>query len=114
MTVFLPTFAMNATRSLTLTQRLLDVFTTLLIKLFIFLQDLLYKGKHWHSSCFSCTMCKNSVVDKPFGSNSDSIYCGPCYDSNFGSKCSACAEVLKIGKTGLVRLMLGKDLFSQA
>ena len=34
-------------------------------------QDLSYKEKHWHESCFRCTKCGSSLVDKQFGSKAD-------------------------------------------
>ena len=43
-------------------------------------KDLSYKDKHWHEHCFLCSMCKMSLVDKPFGSKNDRIFCANCYD----------------------------------
>ena len=31
--------------------------------------------------------CRGSLVDKQFGSKADRIYCGPCYDAQFASRC---------------------------
>merc|ERR1711963_862303 len=31
-------------------------------------KDLSYKKKHWHESCFKCSKCKTSLVDKQIGS----------------------------------------------
>lgn len=47
----------------------------------IYFQDLSYKDKHWHEACFLCNLCRISLVDKQFGSKTDKIYCGNCYDS---------------------------------
>ena len=60
-------------------------------------QDLSYAGKHWHSSCFICTKCKTSVLDKQFGSKADQIYCGPCHEDLFGSRCTGCGENFRAG-----------------
>ena len=62
-----------------------------------FQQDLSYKEKHWHESCFQCSKCRTSLVDKQFGSKADRIYCGPCYDAQFASRCDACGDVFKAG-----------------
>lgn len=64
----------------------------------LFLQDLSYKDKHWHEACFLCNMCRISLVDKQFGSKSDKIYCGNCYDSQFASRCDGCGEVFRAGE----------------
>ena len=34
-------------------------------------KDLSYKEKHWHESCFKCSKCATSLVDKQFGSKAD-------------------------------------------
>jgi hypothetical protein len=60
-------------------------------------KDLSYKEKHWHETCFLCNKCKVSLVDKPFGSKSERIYCGDCYDEQFASRCDGCNEIFKAG-----------------
>ncbi|EEB12480.1 limpet, putative [Pediculus humanus corporis] len=53
-------------------------------------KDLSYKDKHWHEACFLCNKCRVSLVDKQFGSKSEKIYCGGCYDAQFASRCDGC------------------------
>jgi len=60
-------------------------------------KDLSYKEKHWHESCFLCHKCRTSLVDKQFGSKADRIYCGPCYDAQFATRCDGCGDVFKAG-----------------
>jgi len=60
-------------------------------------KDLSYKEKHWHESCFLCSKCRNSLVDKQFGSKADRIYCGQCYDAQFAARCDGCRDVFKAG-----------------
>lgn len=60
-------------------------------------KDLSYKELHWHEACFLCKLCRISLVDKQFGSKSDKIYCGNCYDSQFASRCDGCGEVFRAG-----------------
>ncbi|XP_023240313.1 prickle planar cell polarity protein 3-A-like isoform X1 [Centruroides sculpturatus] len=60
-------------------------------------KDLSYKEKHWHESCFLCNKCQMSLVDKPFGSKSEKVYCANCYDNSFASRCDACNEVFRAG-----------------
>ena len=37
-----------------------------------------FDGCHWHSSCFCCTVCSISLVDKGFISEEDHILCSDC------------------------------------
>ena len=60
-------------------------------------QDLSYKEKHWHEACFVCAKCRASLVDKQFGSKADRIYCGPCYDAQFATRCDGCGDVFRAG-----------------
>ncbi len=62
------------------------------------LQDLSYKDKHWHEKCFFCSQCKSALIDKPFGSKNDHLYCGDCYNHNFASRCDRCGQTFKAGK----------------
>ena len=62
------------------------------------LQDLSYKEKHWHEACFVCAKCRASLVDKQFGSKADRIYCGPCYDAQFATRCDGCGDVFRAGE----------------
>ncbi|XP_074604751.1 four and a half LIM domains protein limpet isoform X2 [Brevipalpus obovatus] len=60
-------------------------------------KDLSYKDRHWHEACFKCNKCKDSLVDKPFGSKADRVYCGECYDAAFASRCDGCNKPFKAG-----------------
>lgn len=44
-------------------------------------------------------MCRISLVDKQFGSKTDKIYCGNCYDAEFASRCDGCGEVFRAGES---------------
>jgi len=60
-------------------------------------KDLSYKDKHWHEKCFLCSKCSVSLVDKQFGSKMEKIYCGPCYDAQFATRCDGCSEIFRAG-----------------
>ncbi|XP_064489395.1 prickle planar cell polarity protein 3-A-like isoform X3 [Ornithodoros turicata] len=60
-------------------------------------KDLSYKEKHWHESCFLCNKCRVSLVDKPFGSKAERVYCANCYDAAFASRCDGCSDVFRAG-----------------
>ncbi|VDM21621.1 unnamed protein product [Wuchereria bancrofti] len=55
------------------------------------------RDKHWHEDCFLCNMCKISLVDKPFGSKNDRIFCSNCYDQAFATRCDGCGEIFRAG-----------------
>lgn len=38
-----------------------------------------------------------SLVDKPFGSKNDRIFCSNCYDQAFATRCSQCNEIFRAG-----------------
>ncbi|XP_057366891.1 prickle planar cell polarity protein 3-B-like isoform X2 [Daphnia carinata] len=60
-------------------------------------KDLSYKDRHWHEACFLCNKCRLSLVDKQFGSKADKIFCGPCYDSMYATRCDGCGEIFRAG-----------------
>lgn len=67
-------------------------------KIGINFKDLSYKGRHWHEQCFQCTDCGKSLLQQTFGTKDDRIYCGKCFDSNFGSRCVRCELVIPTGQ----------------
>ena len=40
-----------------------------------------------------------SLVDKQFGSKAENIYCGPCYDAQFATRCDGCGEIFRAGQS---------------
>merc|ERR1719391_536724 len=75
----------------------LPTIVTSAARLLVDSKDLSYKEKHWHESCFLCNKCRCSLVDKQFGSKADRIYCGPCYDAQFATRCDGCGDVFRAG-----------------
>jgi hypothetical protein len=43
-------------------------------------------------------MCKNPLVDKPFGCKNDQLFCGECYNQQFASRCDKCHQIFKPGR----------------
>ncbi|XP_055888823.1 prickle planar cell polarity protein 3-A-like isoform X2 [Biomphalaria glabrata] len=60
-------------------------------------KDLSYKDRHWHEFCFKCCGCQKSLVDQPFASKNDKIYCSDCHDNNFAARCDGCGEPFRGG-----------------
>ena len=60
-------------------------------------RDLSYKERHWHDSCFLCQQCQQSLIDKPFGSKGDKVYCADCYDNSFATRCDGCKNPFRAG-----------------
>lgn len=61
-------------------------------------RDLSYKERHWHDTCFLCHQCQQSLIDKPFGSKGDKVYCADCYDSTFATRCDGCKNPFRAGE----------------
>lgn len=60
-------------------------------------KDLSYKDRHWHEKCFKCTDCKTSLVDRPFATKEDRLFCSECHDNNFASRCDGCGNIFRAG-----------------
>jgi len=57
---------------------------------------LVYRGEHYHSDCFVCTHCSQSLSGQLVHTqkNEDVPYCGPCYDELFSKRCTACKNII--------------------
>ncbi|ESN90665.1 hypothetical protein HELRODRAFT_71169, partial [Helobdella robusta] len=60
-------------------------------------KDLSYKDAHWHEKCFKCCDCHLSLVEKPFATTNNKLYCADCHDNNFAAKCDQCGKAFKSG-----------------
>jgi len=61
------------------------------------LQDLSYKELHWHEKCFQCSDCQASLVDRPFATQNNRLYCADCHDNNFAPRCDQCGHIFRAG-----------------
>ena len=57
-----------------------------------------------------CNKCRLSLVDKQFGSKADKIFCGPCYDSMYATRCDGCGEIFRAGKKKKTFYLIEKRL----
>jgi len=60
-------------------------------------KDLSFKDRHWHEKCFECFECHTSLVDRPFATKDESLFCSDCYDNKFAARCDGCTKVFKAG-----------------
>lgn len=76
-------------------------------------RDLSYKERHWHDSCFLCAKCQQSLIDKPFGSKEDKVYCADCYETAFATRCDGCKNPFRAGECwARARLRAKGEFFS--
>jgi len=47
----------------------------------------------WHPSCFSCSICKELLVDLIYFHREGRLYCGRHHAETLKPRCSACDEV---------------------
>eukprot|EP00090_Calanus_glacialis_P039535 TRINITY_DN6882_c0_g1_i4.p1 TRINITY_DN6882_c0_g1~~TRINITY_DN6882_c0_g1_i4.p1 ORF type:complete len:478 (-),score=147.06 TRINITY_DN6882_c0_g1_i4:159-1592(-) len=70
-------------------------------------------GGFYHPDCFTCVVCKESLVGVPFSLDDDKLaYCSEDYKKKHAVQCSACSQpiVPKRGETSAARLRaLGRD-----
>jgi len=70
-------------------------------------------GGFYHPDCFSCVVCKESLVGVPFSLDDDKlVYCSEDYKKKHAAQCSACRQpiVPAKGETSAPRLRaLGRD-----
>lgn len=52
-------------------------------------------GKRFHIKCFICNHCKKPLGDAPYAEHSGQVYCLTDHANLFGSKCTACGELVK-------------------
>ncbi|XP_017768153.1 PREDICTED: actin-binding LIM protein 3-like isoform X3 [Nicrophorus vespilloides] len=62
------------------------------------------QDKYFHTECFKCTICNNSLAQGGFFSKDGAYYCTADYQKNFGSKCATCGDYVE----GEVVSALGK------
>ena len=53
-----------------------------------------YKGQQFHEGCFVCFTCSNPIGTKSFIPKENRIYCVPCYEDQFATKCTRCVKVI--------------------
>lgn len=58
--------------------------------------------QRFHSTCFKCHVCSNTLADEVYIEYSSKPYCEPCHKSHFSTKCDVCHEPIleKIASSG--------------
>jgi actin-binding LIM protein len=62
------------------------------------------QDKYFHTQCFKCKVCGNSLAQGGFFSKDGAYYCTADYQRNFGTKCATCQDYVE----GEVVTALGK------
>ena len=45
-------------------------------------QDLTYKGKHWHEACFVCSECNENLFQRAFAYSDSKLFCSACFEQS--------------------------------
>lgn len=53
------------------------------------------QDKYFHTQCFKCKACGNSLAQGGFFSKDGAYYCTADYQRNFGTKCAACQDYVE-------------------
>jgi len=56
--------------------------------------------RHWHNSCFKCSLCNNLIGDGTFLNSGGQPICVPCSETS-GNPCGHCGEVVKMTQQSL-------------
>lgn len=65
------------------------------------LQDVTYKGNHFHENCFLCASCHSSLANVQFLTQGTSLICETCYDRNYATICDGCTKKFNHGKSSV-------------
>ena len=52
-----------------------------------------YRNEQFHADCFRCAKCESPIGTKSFLTKNGSVYCSPCYQTKFATRCIKCCEV---------------------
>lgn len=53
------------------------------------------QDKYFHTQCFKCKVCNNSLAQGGFFTKDGAYYCTADYQRNFGTKCAACGDYVE-------------------
>lgn len=53
------------------------------------------QDKYFHTQCFKCKVCSNSLAQGGFFSKDGAYYCTADYQRNFGTKCATCQDYVE-------------------
>jgi formylmethanofuran dehydrogenase subunit E len=72
--------------------------------LFIFLiQGSLFQDKTWHNTCFTCSICNTSLLNKKFAYRNEKLYCRHCFIIEFAERCYRCNRPLEPSRKFFLR-----------
>ena len=56
-----------------------------------------FKGKSYHSDCFRCHYCNETIMENKFATKNENIYCIQCFEQNIAPKCVQCLQIISTG-----------------
>ncbi|CAF1149446.1 unnamed protein product [Rotaria sp. Silwood1] len=61
------------------------------------MQGSIFKDKTWHNTCFNCSICNLSLINKKFAYQNNKLYCRHCFIDEFAQRCYRCNRSLEPG-----------------
>ncbi|CAF0877894.1 unnamed protein product [Rotaria sordida] len=61
------------------------------------MQGSTFKDKTWHNTCFNCSICNLSLINKKFAYQNEKLYCRHCFINEFAERCYRCNRSLEPG-----------------
>lgn len=52
-----------------------------------------YRGNAWHEQCYKCAKCNSVIGGGDFIPKGNDFLCNNCFDQDFSTKCTVCAQV---------------------
>lgn len=81
---------------------------------FCLLQELHFKNRYWHDTCFKCFKCYTSLVNEPFMlRENNKVWCSNCTATEDAPRCKGCFKPIIAG-TGTSNTEMNAECCSRA
>lgn len=60
-------------------------------------QEVTYKNRYWHDTCFRCAKCLHPLANETFVSKDNKILCNKCTTREDSPKCKGCFKPIVAG-----------------
>jgi hypothetical protein len=68
----------------------------------IYFQGIQLNDRTWHRTCFHCSKCQCSLIDRVFSIRQDRLICRMCLNDEFGQRCYRCNRTFQSGNDTIV------------